>query len=517
MENNPGIFNDVIGPVMRGPSSSHTAASWRIANFALQLLNEELQSALIEFDKNGAWASNYREQGTVLGMTGGLMSIDLMDDQIKSAEQLASDKRINIRYQISAFKNDHPNSMRLQLKGSGNEKIEMLAVSTGGGAFEIRIIDGHKVKSAGIRHELFIWSSSKIIQEIEKVLKKNVYDITFSDNDSKLFNIKSIKPFPEHLIHNLKLIPGLIKISYVKPIMPVIIGKDPVPDFFDADKIIEYAKEQSLSLGELGLIYEKCITGLGEDELNLKMQNIINIIEKSIDVGLSGTDYKDRIYPQQSHLVNNAEKEGSILKDSVINDIVKYVSAIMESKSGMEVIVANPTAGSCGTVGGLIKAVAGREGKDMKDKIRAYFAAGLIGIYFAKGPGFSAEEHGCQVECGSASAMAAAGIVQLFGGNTAQAFSAASLALQNMIGLVCDPIADRVEAPCLGKNINAAVNALSSATMAMSGYMHLIPFEQVTETVIQVSAGMPDSVKCTGLGGLSVTQAAKNIKEKLKK
>ena len=147
--------------------------------------------------------------------------------------------------------------------------------------------------------------------------------------------------------------------------------------------------------------------------------------------------------------------------------------------------------------------------------IRAYFATGFIGIYFGMGPGFSAEEHGCQVECGASAGMAAAGIVQLFGGTARQAVDAASMAIQNMIGLVCDPIADRVEAPCLGKNVSAAVNALSSATMSCAGYNALIPLNEVLKTVSSVSSQMPTCVKCTGKGGLATTNTACAIKEKL--
>ena len=187
----------------------------------------------------------------------------------------------------------------------------------------------------------------------------------------------------------------------------------------------------------------------------------------------------------------------------------------MESKSAMELIVANPTAGSCGTVGGVLKAIADELNSTHEEKIKAYFAAGIVGAYVAKGPGFSAEEHGCQVECGAASGMAAAGIAQLFGGTTEEAINAASIAIQNMIGLICDPIADRVEAPCLGKNISASVNALSSATMACSGFDAVIPFEEVIETVSIVSKQMPTCVKCTGQGGLAITPTALKLKKNI--
>jgi L-serine dehydratase len=149
-------------------------------------------------------------------------------------------------------------------------------------------------------------------------------------------------------------------------------------------------------------------------------------------------------------------------------------------------------------------------------KINAYFAAGMIGVFIAEGTGFSAEAFGCQVECGAASAMTAAALVEIAGGSAKQAVDAASMAYQNMIGLICDPIADRVEAPCLGKNISAAMNALSSSTMALAGYDALIPLDQVIKTVYNVGRKIPFELKCTGLGGLAATPRALEIKKQLK-
>ncbi|MBI5008600.1 MAG: L-serine ammonia-lyase, iron-sulfur-dependent, subunit alpha [Bacteroidia bacterium] len=246
------------------------------------------------------------------------------------------------------------------------------------------------------------------------------------------------------------------------------------------------------------------------------MKEIIRVINLSIDTGLRGTHYADRILQQQSHLIENAEKDGK-LKYSVVNRIIANVSALMESKSAMVVIVAAPTAGSCGTLGGSLMAISHDLGSSETGIIKAYFAAGILGAYFAMGPGFSAEEHGCQVECGAASGMAAAGIVQLMGGTAKQALSAASMAIQNMIGMICDPVADRVEVPCLGKNVNAAVNAYASAIMAVSGFDAVIPLNEVIETVARVSRTMPDCVKCTGKGGLAITETALNLKNNLTK
>ncbi len=515
MKNQASIFNDVIGPIMRGPSSSHTAAGWRVANMAVQILNEELASALIEFDKDGQWATNYEEQGTVLGMNGGLLNIDMADDQMKQTKAIAAKRGIDIKYEISSFENDHANSMLVTLQGRNGGSVQVLAASLGGGSFELQQVDGFPVQMKGDYYELFIWANDDIASELKELASKTTVLISNEKAATYLFVLENWEPFDDGLIQHIARFSEVQKVANVLPIMPIVSGKETALPFSDIESLIAYSKEEKLNLGALGLMYEQHRSGLSEQALCEKMENIIDIIEGSIKIGLAGTEHKDRILHQQSDLVGKAEKAGKILQNSIVNTIVKNVAAIMESKSALEVVVANPTAGSCGTVGAAMAAVADEINVSKHDKIMAYFAAGLVGAYFAMGPGFSAEEHGCQVECGASAGMAAAGIVEMFGGTAEQGLGAASMAIQNMIGLVCDPIADRVEAPCLGKNTSAAVNALSSATMAASGFAYLIPLDQVLETVQRVSAQMPSCNKCTGLGGLAITPAAQELKRKL--
>jgi L-serine dehydratase len=245
------------------------------------------------------------------------------------------------------------------------------------------------------------------------------------------------------------------------------------------------------------------------------MKELIGIIENSIAKGLEGKVYRDRILHQQSNLIEQAAAKGKILTGPLVNRIIAYVSALMEAKSGMEVIVAIPTAGSCGTFGGTVKAFCDSNGLGEEDKVKAYFAGGLVGVFFAMGPGFSAEEYGCQVETGAAGCMTAAALVELSGGNYLQAAGAASMALQNCIGLVCDPVADRVEVPCLGKNVTAGMNALSASAMALAGFDPVIPLDQVIATVKQVGKALPAALCNTGRGGLAVTKRALELKEML--
>jgi L-serine dehydratase len=183
----------------------------------------------------------------------------------------------------------------------------------------------------------------------------------------------------------------------------------------------------------------------------------------------------------------------------------------MESKSSMEVIVAAPTAGSAGAIGGAIFAIAEFLDSGPEKIVDAYLAAGLTGVLIADKYTFAAEEGGCQVECGAASAMAASGLVQLMGGSAQQGVNAASMALQNCLGMICDPVADRVEVPCLGKNILAATNAFTCANMIIAGYDSVIPFDEVIDAMKSVGSQLPRALCCTGAGGLSQSPASKRI------
>jgi L-serine dehydratase len=515
----PKIFNDVMGPVMRGQSSSHTAASWRIARVCLDILDEPLKSAVIEFDRHGAWATNYVEQGTAMGIMGGLLGLDITDSRMKNTGQLADDRGLTITFRVGAFPTQHVNTVRLTLTGNSGEILQACATSNGGGTFHIYNINGHQADIRGDYHELLVWSNSAkpVSENIQPILPKGTTLSSSSNKRFTLTNIKSPAPVPSELIQQIAVLPGVEKMTEVNPILPIVSGNETALPFTTISSMISYAENKNCNLGQMGLIYEKCLSGLPEQDLRNKMKAIIGIINSSINTGLEGTEYQDRILHQQSHLIKRAEADKKIPAGSVMNNIISNVTAIMEVKSAIGVFVANPTAGSSGAVGGVLRVISEELNSSEDELIDAYFAAGIVGAFFAAGPGFSAEEHGCQVECGAASGMAAAGIAHLFGGTARQAIGAASMAIQHMIGLICDPVADRVEVPCLGKNINAAVNAYASATMACSGFDAVIPLEEVLETVEQVGNQMPACVKCTGKGGLSITNTALELKRKLEK
>ena len=180
----------------------------------------------------------------------------------------------------------------------------------------------------------------------------------------------------------------------------------------------------------------------------------------------------------------------------------------------MGVIIAAPTAGSCGCLPGTVTAVAETLGLNRTTVVHGLLAAGLVGVFVAEQATFAAEVAGCQAECGVGSAMAAAAVTQMLGGSAEQWVDAASMALQNVTGLVCDPVANRVEVPCLGKNVMGGSNALSSAAMALAGYDKVIPLDQTIKAMYDIGQKLPLELRCT-CGGLGKTAASMEILDRL--
>lgn len=280
--------------------------------------------------------------------------------------------------------------------------------------------------------------------------------------------------------------------------------------------MMEFNRDKNLSAWELAADYEAALGGLDREQIIQKMVTLSRVMRASIESGLKGTSFKDRIYGAQSLAYRRNREAGKLAGGDAVHNITQYVSAIMEVKSSMGTIVAAPTAGSCGTFPGAVMGVADSLGLDEELVVRAMLAGSLPGLFIASASTFSAEIGGCQAECGSGAGMAAAAIVYMLGGSLVQSMAASSLALQNSLGMICDPIAGRVEAPCLGKNISSALNALVSANMSLAGYKHLIPLDEVIETMDRVGRSLPYELRCTALGGLATTPAAKEIEKKLR-
>ncbi len=501
---------------MRGPSSSHCAASLRIGRICRDLMERDITEVYIEFDPNGSLATTHKGQGSDMGLFGGFLGWEAYEERLPEYQQAVDEAGIKIKIEIHPIGATHPNTYKITLKNS-KETREVTAISTGGGMIEVIEIDGARVSMAGDFYQTLVYvkTPGNIIPYIEKSFHCD--EIALRKGANTFIEIKSNQFLSDELIKELQSMDDVLFIKKLSPVLPVMSRKDLSVPFITSEEMLEYNKGKNLALWELAVDYESIRGSISKEEVFEKMRAIVEIMQNSITLGLKGTKYADRILGAQSVGFQQQMKDKKLVEGDILNQVILYTSAMMEVKSSMGVVVAAPTAGSCGALPGAIIGIGTALNLSQDEMVKAMMSAVIIGVFIAAHATFAAEVGGCMAECGSGSGMAAAGIVGLKNGTLDQSLAAASMALQSSLGLICDMIADRVEAPCLNRNVMAATNALSCANMALSDYNHLIPLDEVIETMKKVGDAIPNTLRCTGLGGLAITKTAKKIEAMLEK
>jgi L-serine dehydratase len=509
----PSILNEVIGPVMRGPSSSHCAAALRIGRLARDLMGGALERALVEYDVHGALATTHDSQGSDMGLCGGLLGWEAWDERLVGAVEALRAAGIAFEVRIAELGAAHPSTYKLTLTNAA-ERRQLVALSTGGGMIEVVEIDGATVSIRGDYTETLFYlddGAEELARDLAGWVEADAIRVHQGDG-VRLVEVKSGRPLPPDVFARAEAAYGIHAIKRLDPVLPVLSHRGMQVPFLTCKEMLAYDAGRGLPLWELAAGYESARGNLAPEQVVERMRDLVEIMRASIRRGLEGTVYADRILGPQARMA-----AGGLLDAGILNRVILYVTAIMECKSAMGTIVAAPTAGACGALPGACIGAAEAMDLPVDEMAKAMLAAGLIGVLIAARATFSAEVGGCQAECGAGSGMAAAALVTLAGGTARQALAAASMALQNVLGMICDPVANRVEVPCLGKNVMAASNALACANMALADYDSVIPLDEVIEAMDRVGKALPRELRCTALGGLSVTPTSLEIEERLKR
>ncbi len=272
--------------------------------------------------------------------------------------------------------------------------------------------------------------------------------------------------------------------------------------------IIEQCEEENMSFYQVVLLADT-------DERQVSCEESVSLMKKMYQAMREADENYDPMVRSQSKMaggdgqkLHEYNARGKNICGDFIALVMEKAIKMGESNACMKRIVAAPTAGSCGVIPAVF--LTAQEKLDLSDDamIEAMYVVAGIGAVIAENASIAGASGGCQAEIGSASAMAAAGLAYLQGGDANQIADAAALALKNMLGLACDPVGGLVEVPCIKRNIAGAVNAVTSAQLAMAGIKSAIPLDQVIDTMRRIGNEMPCNIKETSLGGLATTPAA---------
>lgn len=282
-------------------------------------------------------------------------------------------------------------------------------------------------------------------------------------------------------------------------------------------EIIDYAVENETTFAEIMINEEMSLKGISRDEVRALMKQNIDVMREAVEKGTTGEGVKSVTgYTGQDavKLATYNEQEHALSGYEMV-EALKGAIATNEVNAAMGIICATPTAGSSGTIPGILFKLEKSHHLTTDQMIDFLFAAALCGKVIANNASVAGAIGGCQAEVGSASAIAAAAAVEIFGGSPQASGHAMALAISNLLGLVCDPVAGLVEIPCVMRNAIGSGNGLISADLALAGVESKIPVDEVIEAMDKVGRNLPASLRETGIGGLAGTPTGEAIKRKI--
>lgn len=506
------IFNHVLGPVMRGPSSSHTAGAFHIASQVRSMLGGTPSRAVCAFDPGGSYARTYAQQGADRAFAMGLMGRPLTDGAFFDALELAPGAGLDLRFEVRAIPAaDHPNMVDIEATGPDGFRLDLLARSTGGGDFEIASLRRWPILFNGCGYDLAVETDPQGLAGVLEAVRQGgalLAAPAVQERDGSALVAATRSEDGSGLLALLRRMP---RVRWAVQAEPVYFVQTGTQLFQSARAMVDLAERRGVSLGELALQSETRLLGMDPARARDEMLRRYDVMDAAVRTGLDPAFQGMQLLEASAGRVFQAEARGGLSLGGPHLRAAARAMAVMHVNGAMGVVCAAPTGGAAGTLPGTLATLAEERGLDRAAIARAMFAAGAIGVVVAQRATFAAEVAGCQVEIGAAGAMAAAAVVEAMGGSAAQACHAAAIAFQNTMGSVCDPVQGMVEIPCHTRNAVAAANAFLCADLVLGGYANPVPLDETIDAVYDVGRMLPAELRCTARGGLALAPSARAI------
>ncbi len=503
------LFNEVLGPVMRGPSSSHTAGPYHIGRLARALLGQEPAEARFAFDPQGSFAQVFRQQGSDLGFAAGVLGWELTDERFSQALELAAAQAVAVDFSTRPLPGaDHPNVVWIELRDATGRALQLVAKSIGGGAVVISELQRWPVHLTGDAYEVLVETAGDGESAARALLSEGELAARRVRGDDVLLHWQRHSPADGSVLRRLAQHPAVKSVWSAPPVFFPRRGK---PLFASAAEMVSLADRRGQSLGQVALAYEAALLDLAPAEVLTEVLRRYRVMERAVQVGLQEPGPSLRLLRPSAGGIFRAEVAGRLAAGGLHARAATRAMAVMHVNGSGGVVCAAPTAGAAGVLPAVMVTLA-ELGHNEEQVALALLAAGAVGWVVATRATFAAEVAGCQVEIGAAGAMAAAGVVEAAGGSAWQAADAAAIAFQNTMGSVCDLVQGIVEIPCHTRNAVAASSAFVCADLVLGGYSNPVPLDETVDAVLAVGRMLPRELRCTALGGLAQAPSALALK-----
>lgn len=507
---------DILGPIMAGPSSSHTAGALRIAQLAASLCHAPVTHA--RFTLYNSFAQTYRGHGTDRALVAGTLGLHTHDPRIRDAFALAREAGLTWEFKVAGDDPDaHPNTVDALLTCTDGSTTSVRGESVGGGRIRIARINGVDVDIAGrmpttvVEHRDVPGMLARMTTELGLAGVNIAYMSSYrtSPGATAYAVFETDTPVDQAVVDAIAAQPN-VNAAYsvrVPGVLTLPTEFETAFDFSSGAELLALCNTHALSIGETMRLRERDLRGAAESQR--LMEAVVAAMRSEVaDPIANPMPSLGGLIGGEAQALHAGIGSAADVCGPALTKAVAYAMAVLERSATMGVIVAAPTAGSSGVVPGCLLALQEERGFGDEALVEALYCAAAVGAIVEHAASVSGAEGGCQAEVGTASAMAAAAIAQLLGATPGQCLTAAGVAVANLLGLVCDPVRGLVETPCQVRNAVGVANAFTAAQMSALGIGFAIPFDEVVEAMRQVGCALPASLRETALGGLATCPSA---------
>lgn len=522
MEAFRSIFNSTLAPITPGPSSSNTCGPVRVGLVSRYILGETPQKAVVEYDRDGAFHETLYGMKSDLGFINGLLGKDQNTPDFTSAYEAAERAGMDISFeQVDDLKMGGVETARIRMTSRAGESLAVTGESLGGGAFRIFLIDDCPVSISGASWELLAFmrprgkaEANSVAESLAAELEGQGEAACTAGKGYSLVHLKAPRPFPDELVARLGRRGDVLRVRVIPPVHPVVYDRTRTAPFETASGMLAYCGEHGCSIARAAVDYEMAVTGWEEEKIRSYGEMLLDIMEESRKNGMRLQTGFEGVVAPSAAAVGRGMQSPALPSMGFLDNAVAGALGIMEHSNASGKIVCVPTGGSSGIVPGLLFSAAEQMGLGRGPLFEALMSSGMIGIFMmVDGNEFCGGAHGCQAEIGCGAAMAAAGLVHLMGGGAKQACDAASMALQSLMGLICDPVAGLVQVPCLARNMTGVAVAAVSAKAVCSGFDAFLPFDEAARAMVKTGEMLPNSFGPV-CSGCCLAPAARRARER---
>jgi L-serine dehydratase len=470
----------------------------------------------VELHFYGALSQTYKGHLSDSAAVAGLIGMEEDSSEIGESLAIACNQGITIEYVTEPESNRNPNTVDMRLR-KGNKTLKVAGISTGGGEILMTELDDFPLRLYG-NEDALLFVSKRVFgeKELSDLIGPNFLKLETAFANGCTLHTCLLKNAPsEAEMEKIACRTEVLRTFLIASIYDYKLN-DSTPLFGDIAGLLTLCENREASVPDMAVAFEEKRSGLDREGVNARIARIWNVMVRSVEEGLKGDNrlLAGFMPGNDAMKLMKTVREGTNVGGSVLGTAVARAIAAMEFNGCMGCISAAPTAGSCGVMPGAVLTVAENLGATVAQIHESLLAGAIMGVLIAMRAPVSGALGGCQSEIGVASAMTAASLAQLAGGTPRQIAHATTLALKNILGLICDPVAGPVEVPCIKRNAVGVANALAAADMALAGIESVIPHDEVIDALVNVQKLLPTDLRGTLKGGLASTPTAQSLKER---